>query len=95
MGTARRALAALVTMAFIALVAAQTFGCGDGCDAAKYCARKNDALITSGKIIPICNAETVRNGTRYSWTTPSGTCSCTLDTSTATGQSFWRQCTFQ
>jgi hypothetical protein len=69
--------------------------CGDdACDAMEACDGKNDRLITASVIIPICDAPTKRNGTRYSWSTSQGTCACTLQLNTGTGQHFWRDCSF-
>lgn len=68
--------------------------CGDDddCDARETCLNKTDRIFT-GRIIPVCDAETNRDGTTYSWKTDQGTCTCTLD-SRANGN-FWRSCRFE
>ena len=83
------------TTVLMLVLALAGLGCSsdDDCDAAASCARKNDALITSGKIVPICGAPTKNDGTTYSWTTDQGTCTCTLDQRLA--GSFWRGCRFR
>lgn len=80
---------------FIVAALACGAACGDdACDAMEACAGKNGRLIVGNNVIPICGAPTERDGTRYSWETSQGTCACTLQLNTGTGQYFWQECSF-
>jgi hypothetical protein len=90
----RRSVALSLAVVFCTCASTASLGCGDDdCDARKYCEGKTDKILSGTKIVPVCGAETEKDGTRYKWRTDQGTCTCTLDQSLA--GSFWRNCKFE
>jgi hypothetical protein len=66
----RRSLAVGLAIVISTYASTASLGCGDDdCDARKYCEGKTDKILTGSKIVPVCGAETEKDGTRYTWRT--------------------------